>query len=88
MSAMGNPAQRAFTPGPVQRHINEGKHTVNELIARSAARGRHVVVEDAAHPWITMDRPDVVPQVINDLLGCSGYFGHLYRRDGGHATRR
>jgi pimeloyl-ACP methyl ester carboxylesterase len=68
ITAMGiDPAQRAFAPDPVQRQINEGKHTLNELIARSVPRGRHVVVEDAAHAWITMDRPDVVLQAVDDL---------------------
>ena len=72
MTAMGiDPAQRAFASDPVQRQINEGKHTLNELIARSVPRGRHVVVDDAAHAWITMDRPEVVLQAVNDLLGAA-----------------
>jgi pimeloyl-ACP methyl ester carboxylesterase len=70
ITAMGiDPAQRAFAPDPVQRQVNEGKRTLNELIARSVPRGRHVVVEDAAHAWITMDRADVVLQAVDDLLG-------------------
>jgi pimeloyl-ACP methyl ester carboxylesterase len=72
MTAMGiDPAQRAFVPDLVQRQIIEGKHTLNELIARSVPRGRHVVVEDAAHAWITMDRPEVVLQAVNDLLAAT-----------------
>jgi hypothetical protein len=69
LTAMGlDPVQRAFVPDPVQRQVNDGKHTVNELLARSVPRGRHVVVDDAAHAWITMDRADAVLQSIHDLL--------------------
>jgi hypothetical protein len=68
MTAMGiDSAQQAFVPDSVQRQVNEGKHTLNELIARSVPRGRHVAV-DAAHAWITMDRLDAVHQAVNDLL--------------------
>lgn len=73
ITAMGiDPAQRAFTPDSVQRQINEGKSTLNDLIARSASRGSHVVVQDAAHAWITIDRPDVVLQAVDDLLAVAG----------------
>jgi hypothetical protein len=72
ISALGiDPIQRAFAPNPVQRQINQGKHTVNELIPRSVPRGSQVVVEDAAHAWIAMDRPDVVLHAIDDLLGAA-----------------
>ncbi|MEO8184991.1 MAG: hypothetical protein ABI895_39800 [Deltaproteobacteria bacterium] len=74
LTAMGlDPVQRAFVPDPVQRQVNDGKRIVNELLARSVPRGRHVVVDDAAHAWITMDRADVVLQSIHDLLdGANG----------------
>jgi hypothetical protein len=69
ISAMGiDPVQRAFTPDELQRKVNEGKLTLNQLITRSVPGGRHVVVEDAAHAWITMDRPDVVVEAIEELL--------------------
>ncbi len=69
MSGMGiDPAQLAFMPEPLQREVNRGKLTVNELIAKSVPRGRHVVLEDAAHAWITLDRGDAVLQAINELL--------------------
>jgi hypothetical protein len=63
-----DPAQRAFTPDQVQRKINEGKRIVNELIAGSVPRGRHIVLEDAAHAWMTMDRPETVIREISKLL--------------------
>jgi len=69
MTAMGiDPAQRAFSPDAVQQKVNDGKRTLNELISRSTSRGRHVVLEDAAHAWMTMDQPDIVSQALRELL--------------------
>ena len=69
MTSMGiDPALRAFSPDAAQQKINDGKRTLNELISRSTSRGRHVVVEDAAHAWMTMDRPDTVLQALRELL--------------------
>jgi pimeloyl-ACP methyl ester carboxylesterase len=63
-----DPAQRAFTPDEVQREVNAGKHTLNALLAGSVAGGRHLVLEDAAHAWVTMDQGDAVVEAIDDLL--------------------
>jgi pimeloyl-ACP methyl ester carboxylesterase len=72
ITAMGiDEAQLAFMPDPLQRQINDGKRTVNDMIARSVRRGSHLVVENAAHAWITMDRPDVVLGAVDDLLGAA-----------------
>ena len=69
ISAMGiDPVQAAFTPAEVQQKVNDGKHTLNELIARSVRRGRHVVVPNAAHAWVVMERPDVVVAAIEEML--------------------
>jgi pimeloyl-ACP methyl ester carboxylesterase len=69
MTAMAvDPAQRAFTPDEVQRDVNAGKHTLNSLLAASVPGGRHLVLEDAAHAWVTMDRGDAVVEAIDDLL--------------------
>lgn len=69
MTAMGiDPAQSAFAPEAVQQKINDGKRTLNELIARSTSRGQHVVVQDAAHAWMTMDQPDAVLRALRELL--------------------
>lgn len=61
-------AQRAFAPDALQRKVNEGKRTLNALIAASSSRGTHVIVEDAAHAWITMDRPEVVLRALDELI--------------------
>jgi hypothetical protein len=63
-----DPAQRAFTPDEVQREVNAGKHTLNALLAGSVAGGRHLVLMDAAHAWVTMDQGDAVVEAIDDLL--------------------
>jgi len=63
-----DPAQRAFTPDEVQREVNTGKHTLNALLAGSVAGGRHLVLEDAAHAWVTMDQGDAVVEAIDELL--------------------
>jgi hypothetical protein len=63
-----DPTQRAFTPDDVQRKVNEGKLIVDERIARSVPRGRHVVLEDAAHAWIAIDRSDQVLRAIDELI--------------------
>ena len=69
MTSMGiDPALRAFSPDAVQQKINDGKRILNELISRSTSRGRHVVIQDAAHAWMTMDRPDTVLQALRELL--------------------
>jgi pimeloyl-ACP methyl ester carboxylesterase len=69
LTAMGlDPVQQAFVPDAVQQQVNEGKRIVNELIAQSVPRGRHVVVNDAAHAWITMDQGAAVLQYIYELL--------------------
>ena len=68
ISAMGIDPVQAFVPDSLQRQVNDGNHTVNELLARSVPRGRHIVVADAAHAWITMDRADVVLRAVHDLL--------------------
>jgi hypothetical protein len=52
----------------VQREVNAGKHTLNALLAGSVRGGRHLVLGDAAHTWITMDRGDAVVEAIDDLL--------------------
>ena len=70
LSAMGiDPVQAAFTPVELQQRVNEGKHTLHELIARSVRRGRHVVVPDAAHAWVAMERPDVIVEAVEEMLG-------------------
>ena len=69
ISAMGvDPVQAAFTPVELQQKVNEGKHTLHELIAQSVRRGRHVVVPDAAHAWVAMERPDVIVAAIEEML--------------------
>ena len=69
ISAMGiDPVQAAFSPVELQRKVNEGKQTLNELISKSVPRGRHVMVPDAAHAWVTMERPDVVVAAIEEML--------------------
>lgn len=70
ITAMGlDPAQRAFAPDELQQRVNAGKRIVNDLVAASFSRGRNVVLEDAAHAWMTMERPDVVIDAIAELLG-------------------
>ena len=70
ITAMGiDPAQRALgAPDALQQKVNEGKRTHNELIARTNSGGRNVVLEDAAHAWMTMDRPDAVLKALEELL--------------------
>lgn len=63
-----DPAQLAFMPEAVQREVNAGKRTLNALLAGSVPGGRHLVLEDAAHAWLTMDRGDAVLEAIDDLL--------------------
>jgi hypothetical protein len=63
-----DPAQRAFMPDALQREVNAGKHTLNALLAGSLPGGRHLVLEDAAHAWVTMERGDAVIEAIDDLL--------------------
>lgn len=70
ITAMGlDPAQRAFAPDELQRRVNAGKRIVNDLVAASFSRGRNVVLEDAAHTWMTMERPDAVLDSITEFLG-------------------
>jgi pimeloyl-ACP methyl ester carboxylesterase len=70
ITAMGiDPAQRAMgAPDALQQKINDGKRTHNDLIARTTPGGRNVVLEDAAHAWMTMDRPDAVLKALEELL--------------------
>lgn len=73
MTAMGvDPAQLAFMPEPLQREVNAGKHTVNAMLAASVPGGRHLVLEDAAHVWVTMDQGDAVLAAIHDLVDRAG----------------
>jgi hypothetical protein len=61
-------------PDALQQKVNDGKRTHNELIARSTSHGRNVIVEDAAHAWLTMDRPRCSPQGTRCAArdGCGG----------------
>ena len=69
ISAMGiDPVQAGFTPVEIQQKVNDGKHTLHELIRQSVRRGRHVVVPDASHAWVVMERPDVVVEAIEEML--------------------
>jgi len=68
MTAMAVDPAQPFMSETVQREVNAGKHTLNALLAGSVRGGRHVVVEDAAHTWITMDRGDAVLEAIDHLL--------------------
>jgi len=61
-------AQLAFTSEALQREVNAGKQTLNALLAGAVPGGRHVVLENAAHAWVTMDRGDAVVEAIDDLL--------------------
>lgn len=69
ITAMGlDPAQRAFAPDELQRRVNAGKRIVNDLVAASFSRGRNVVLEDATHTWMTMERPDAIIDAVAELL--------------------
>lgn len=68
MTAMGLDPAQAFMPEAIQREVNAGKHTVNAVIAASVPGGRHLVLEDAAHAWMTLDRGEAVVEAIEEIL--------------------